>query len=113
MQAHQNYQAAVEKGITVLASSGDLGATNGSFPVANADFRASDPFVTAVGGPQGLPFGNLVTLSGSCTPPLTTGCAPTGYGAEQVWNEAWITAAGGGAVSAVFGQPSYQSGLSD
>jgi subtilase family serine protease len=68
--------------------------------------------VTGVGGTQGLPFGNLVTLSGSCTPPLTTACTPTGYGAEQVWNEAWITAAGGGAVSAVFSQPSYQSGLS-
>jgi subtilase family serine protease len=53
MQAHQNYQAAVAQGITVLASSGDLGATNGSFPFANAGFPASDPFVTAVGGYPG------------------------------------------------------------
>jgi subtilase family serine protease len=112
MQAHANYQAAVDRGITVLASSGDLGASNGSFPVANAGYPASDPFVTGVGGTQGLPFGNLVTLSGSCTPPLGTACTPTGYGAEQVWNEAWIALAGGGAVSAVFSQPSYQSGLS-
>jgi subtilase family serine protease len=28
-----------------------------------------------------------------------------------VWNEAWITAAGGGAVSTIFSQPSYQNGL--
>jgi len=34
-----------------------------------------------------------------------------GYGAEEVWNEAWIDAAGGGAVSALFSPPSYQSGL--
>lgn len=111
MQAHKNYQAAVEQGITVIASSGDLGATNGAYPVANAGFPASDPFVTAVGGTQGLPLGGLVTLSGSCTPPVSTACPPTGYGTEQVWNEAWITAAGGGAVSAVFSQPSYQVGL--
>ena len=91
MQAHQLYQAAVLQGITVLASSGDLGATNGSFPFANAGFPASDPFVTAVGGTQGLPFGNLVTLAGSCTPvPGPPNCTPAGYGAEAVWNEAWI-----------------------
>jgi subtilase family serine protease len=113
MQAHQLYQAAAGQGTTVLASSGDLGATNGSFPVANAGFPASDPFVTAVGGTQGLPIGNLVTLSGSCTPvPGPPNCVPTGYGAEAVWNEAWIAAAGGGAVSALFSKPSYQSGLS-
>jgi subtilase family serine protease len=94
MQAHKNYQAAAEQGITVLASSGDLGAGNGSYLVANAGFPASDPFVTAVGGTQGLPFGNLVTFSGSCTSsPSSPDCTPTGYGAEQVWNEAWITAA--------------------
>jgi subtilase family serine protease len=104
MQAHQLYQAAVAHGITVLASSGDLGATNGSFPFANAGYPASDPFVTAVGGTQGLPLGNLVTLTASG--------APVGYGAEAVWNEAWIGAAGGGAVSALFGKPSYQSALS-
>jgi len=111
-QAHANYQAALAQGITVLASAGDLGATNGSFPIANAGFPASDPLVTGVGGTQGLPFGNLAALTGSCTPPLTTACTPTGYGAEQVWNEAWIGSAGGGAVSAVFPQPSYQSGFS-
>ncbi len=111
LQAHANYAAAVKRGITVLASSGDLGATNGTYPMANAGYPASDPFVTSVGGTQGLPLGNLATLSGTCAPPATTACTPTGYGAEQVWNEAWIQAAGGGAVSAFFGQPSYQSGF--
>ena len=110
-QAHADYVAAAALGTTVLASAGDLGATNGSFAFANAGFPASDPLVTGVGGTQGLPFGNLVTLAGSCAPPLTSACSPVGYGAEQVWNEAWIDSAGGGAVSAVFGAPSYQSGL--
>ena len=111
MQAHQNYLNAAAQGMTVLASSGDLGASNGGFPVANASFPASDPLVTAVGGTQGLPLGNLVTLSGSCDPPLTSACNPTGYGAEAVWNEAWIQAAGGGALSFLFPSPSYQSKL--
>jgi subtilase family serine protease len=64
-----------------------------------------------VGGTQGLPIGNLVTLSGNCAPPATTACAPVGYGAEQVWNEAWIVSAGGGAVSTFFAAPSYQGGF--
>ena len=111
MQEHANYVAAVAQGITVLASSGDSGANNGSFLFANAFYPASDPLVTAVGGTQGLPLGNLVTLSGSCAPPLGSACTPTGYGAEQVWNEAWIGGAGGGAVSSLFGSPSFQTGL--
>src|SRR5207249_6740891 len=45
LQAHQNYLAAQAAGITVLASSGDFGATNG-FGTANAAFPASDPLVT-------------------------------------------------------------------
>lgn len=110
-QAHQNYVAAAAQGFTVLASAGDSGANNGSYAFANAGFPASDPYVTAVGGTQGLPLGNLVTLSGSCAPPSASACPPVGYGAEQVWNEAWITAAGGGAVSAFFPQPSYQAGF--
>ena len=60
----KGYGSALQGGITALASSGDTGATNGSFAAANAGFPASDPFVTAIGGTQGLPLGNLVTLSG-------------------------------------------------
>lgn len=111
LQAHQAYANAVARGITLLASAGDLGASNGGFSVANAGFPASDPLVTGVGGTQGLPEGNLVLLAGQCAPPLTTACTPVGYGAEAVWNEPFIQAAGGGAVSTVFAVPSYQSGL--
>jgi subtilase family serine protease len=111
MQAHQNYVNAQSQGITVLASAGDLGASNGGFPFANASFPASDPLVTAVGGTQGLPFGNLVTLTGTCAPPSLMSCTPVEYGAEQVWNETWIDGAGGGAVSEVFAPPAYQASL--
>lgn len=110
-QAHQNYINARAQGITVLASSGDEGASNGAFPFANASYPASDPNVTAVGGTQGLPLGNLVTLSGTCAPSSPTACTPVAYGAEQAWNEAWIQSAGGGAVSAVFAAPGYQAGF--
>jgi subtilase family serine protease len=133
MQAHKNYEAAKAAGITVLASAGDFGATNG-FGVTNALFPASDPMVTAVGGTQGLPyvlsFGTppaplscaagatcstgLATFTGPCssiTAALVMPCTPAGYGGEQVWNEARFGAATGGAPSLLFATPSYQSGL--
>ncbi len=114
IQAHANYQTAANLGITVLASAGDFGATNG-FTFQNALYPSSDPLVTAVGGTQGNPFGNLVTFTSPCNvgrlvPPT---CFPVAYGAEAVWNEAWLgpPAAGGGAQSLLFGVPTYQSGL--
>ncbi len=129
MQAHSNYQAAQAAGITVLASAGDGGATNG-FSTANALFPSSDPLVTAVGGSQGDPYSfpaspascsggpcttGLVAFTGTCgpgpRPGVPTGCTPTGYGAEQVWNEPVFRAATGGAPSVLFSLPSYQSGL--
>src|SRR5437016_10214201 len=127
-QAHRNYEAARAAGITVLASAGDAGATNG-FSTANALFPSSDPLVTAVGGTQGNPYlppftpancsggpcnTGLATITGTCAsgsifqPP----CAPAGYGGEQVWNEPRFGAATGGAPSLLFPVPSYQSGLS-
>jgi subtilase family serine protease len=133
-QAEKNYITAMNLGITVFASAGDSGATNGG-SAANAGFPASDPFVTAVGGTMGnpyIPFGTgavcpsgtcstgLVTVSGSPTcgtdghtsignPSLW--CTPVGYGGEQVWNEPIFGAAGGGAPSSLFGVPGYQGGL--
>jgi len=126
-QAHRNYEAARAAGITVLASAGDAGATNG-FSTANALFPSSDPLVTAVGGTQGNPYlppftaascsggpcnTGLATITGTCAsgsifqPP----CAPAGYGGERVWNEPVFGAATGGAPSLLFPVPSYQTGL--
>jgi subtilase family serine protease len=105
-QAHKNYQAAQAAGITVLASAGDAGATNG-FGTANADFPASDPLVTGVGGTQGNAYPGGLLGCGTST------CTGT-YGGEQVWNEPdffGTPLATGGAPSAFFAVPSYQSGL--
>lgn len=125
MQAVANYKMAKNLGITVLASAGDSGATNG-YSTQNALFPASDPYVTAVGGTQGnglsssnatltaYPFG-LADYTGTCMigprPGYPTGCTPSGYGSEAVWNEPWLPAAGGGAESLLFKTPDYQSGL--
>jgi len=132
LQAEKNYQAAQQAGITVLASAGDFGATNGS-TTANAGFPASDPLVTGVGGTEGNPYlppgtafsctggpcnSGLVSFTGTCSPGgrpgVPTGCTPTGYHGEQVWNEPepGFGVATGGSPSLLFPTvPPYQSGL--
>ncbi len=87
LQAERNYLEAHAQGITVLASAGDSGGSNGS-SIANALFPASNP---------------LNLTSGRCT--------EFGYGGEQVWNEARFGAATGGAPSLFFPVPSFQNGL--
>ena len=47
--ADSTYKAAALAGITIFASAGDYGSSNGA-PTNNAFFPASDPYVTAVGG---------------------------------------------------------------
>jgi subtilase family serine protease len=132
MQAEKNYAAATAAGITLLASAGDSGATNGLLSLTNALFPSSDPYNTAVGGTEGYPYTplgvnsctggpcstGLVTFTGTCStgprPGYPTLCTPAGYGQEQVWNEPPPIgpAATGGAPSLIFGiVPSYQSGL--
>lgn len=96
LQARANYIAARQAAITVFASTGDFGATNG-FAVANAAYPASDPLVTAVGGTEGDPY--------------PAGLSNPFYGGEQVWNEPDFGAATGGAHSALFAVPAFQDGL--
>lgn len=115
IQAHNNYVRAAQNAITVLASAGDDGATNGAYPSANALFPSSDPYVTSVGGTQGssYPYG-LATYTGSCGTgyrPGFPGCTPTGYGGETTWNEPWLAISTGGAPSLLYGQPAYQAGV--
>jgi len=101
LQSHKVYEAAAAAHITVLAAAGDTGATNG-FATANANYPASDPLVTAVGGTEGRPYpGGLAGCSGrTCT---------GAYGGERVWNE--FSYATGGAFSLIFPAPLYQSTL--
>ncbi len=101
MQAHLNYLAATARRITLLASTGDFGGSNGA-SIANAAFPASDPLTTAIGGTEGLPYPTGLNVSGA-------------DGAEQVWNENFpsigLVAATGGAPSLLFPVPGFQSGL--
>jgi subtilase family serine protease len=103
LQADQIYRAAAAAGMSVFASAGDNGATNG-YPEPNALFPASDPYVTSVGGTD-----LFMSDQGA-------------YQGETVWNDsdpslcpfgctAGVFGATGGAPSAVFTAPAYQSGL--
>jgi subtilase family serine protease len=94
MQAHQNFLAARQASISVFASAGDGGATNG-LSFTNALYPASDFLVTAVGGT------NLFMADDGA------------YVSEDVWNDADPTlcpfgcpygpfGATGGAPSAIF-----------
>jgi subtilase family serine protease len=98
-QAEAVYTAAQAANITVTSSSGDNGATDGT-PSVTANFPASDPLVTSIGGT------NLFMTDGGA------------YTNETVWNDAtgcpFGCAAGpfgatGGAPSALFGATSFQS----
>ncbi|HEV2120250.1 MAG TPA: S53 family peptidase [Candidatus Bathyarchaeia archaeon] len=130
-QANNNYLAAQAAGITVFASAGDAGATNGG-PFANALFPASNPLNIAVAGTEGNPYiapgtvsscaagatcsAGLASVTGPCNSGRAFGmpqCTPAGYGGEQVWNEAVFNpgATTGGAPSLLFGVPSFQAGL--
>jgi subtilase family serine protease len=108
------YTDAAAHGVTVLAASGDAGATNfqangASYYLTPAlSWPASDPLVTAVGGTQ---------LHLSATGART--------GADTVWNDTYNVAtnralfgnpgpnpmASGGGRSAVFSRPAYQSAV--
>lgn len=101
MQAHQNYKSFAQQGTTVLASSGDFGATNGA-SFNNAAFPSSDPYVVSVGGTQGNPY-----PYGLC-PGYSDDCS---YSGESTWNEPDYGIATGGGPSKLFGAPSYQIGL--
>jgi subtilase family serine protease len=104
MQAHQNFLAAKAANISVFVSSGDFGASN-QYPIANAQYPASDPLVTSVGGTN-----LFMDDSGA-------------YQSEDVWNDtdpslcpfgctAGVFGATGGAPSKLFPAPAFQQALS-
>ncbi len=104
MQAHQILSAAKAAGITVFVSAGDNGASNG-YSFANANYPASDPLVTSVGGTN-----LFMDDSGN-------------YQSEYVWNDsdpnlcpfgcsAGIFGATGGAPSRIFAAPAFQQAVS-
>ncbi len=96
------YFNAAEHHVTVLASSGDNGATdaelNGSdlYPFRVNSWPSADPLVTSVGGTQLTLDGNGNRLS-----------------PDVVWNDLNTVGggAGGGGVSTVFPRPDFQDGV--
>ncbi len=93
------FQAAAAQGQTILAASGDLGATGcydprtktNTFPAV--DDPASQPYVTGVGG---------TTLRIN---------ADNSYQSEQVWNDRAIqNGASGGGLSQIWHMPAWQQG---
>jgi kumamolisin len=84
-------QDASTMGVTVLAASGDDGASDGSTNGApTVDFPAASPFVVGCGGTK-------LTISG------------TAISSEQVWNELSANeGATGGGVSQLFALPAFQ-----
>ena len=85
-------------GVTVLAATGDTGATNYKpdashlYPRRVVGWPATDPLVTAVGGTQ-----LHLDAAGHRTSP------------DVVWNDGY--GAGGGGLSSWFDRPSYQDGV--
>jgi subtilase family serine protease len=99
-QLHAVFLQATALRETLVAASGDLGATFSPFTGLNtpvAGYPASDPLVTAVGGTMGLPAPSSLLVNGA-------------YGGEQVWNEP--PGASGGAPSVLFPAPSWQRPVS-
>jgi subtilase family serine protease len=98
------YTLAAKDNVTVLAGSGDWGATSPSnvagttfFTKPVVNWPASDPLVTGVGGTQ-----LHLNQAGARTAP------------DNVWNDTALEgspAAGGGGVSSVFSRPSFQASV--
>jgi subtilase family serine protease len=90
------FKNAAEHKVTVLAASGDLGATDFElnlsdiYPMRVNSWPSSDPLVTSVGGTQ-----------------LTLDDAGNRLSPDVVWNDGF--GAGGGGVSAVFHRPEFQN----
>jgi subtilase family serine protease len=101
------YLSQVRSGGTVVAASGDFGASGvgpfvGGPPVPMAGYPAASPFVLSVGGTMGLPFPQGLWNAGV-------------YGGEQAWSEPVSVfpgaGAGGGAPSVVYRAPFWQRGM--
>ncbi|SFQ63203.1 protease pro-enzyme activation domain-containing protein [Amycolatopsis rubida] len=98
--SHDSYSQMVAQGVTLLSASGDWGATgcgyNGDNSTVQADYPASDPLFTGVGGTQ-----------------LRTSDSAGTYQSESCWNQGGTgnTRSGGG-YSAVYGKPDWQPGTS-
>jgi subtilase family serine protease len=101
------FQQAAMEGITVNFSSGDNGDELAATGTKSADFPASDPFVTAVGG-------TTIAIGSDNTTQFATGWG-TEKGVLSADGKSWTTPAftsgSGGGFSTLFERPSYQNGV--
>jgi subtilase family serine protease len=101
----QAFQQGALQGISFLFSSGDNGDEVANTGIRQADYPASDPYITAVGG-------------------TTTGIGPsgelafqTGWGTDKynlvdnAWSPVGYLYGSGGGYSSLFNRPSYQNGV--
>jgi subtilase family serine protease len=118
---NQLLQMANAKGITVMSSAGDNGATDcDTSGVASeglaVDFPSSSPFVTSAGGTM---FSGDVSNASAYwnSANATNNSSAKSYIPEQPWNETTATGgldaggAGGGGASGFFSKPAWQTGL--
>lgn len=93
------FQQMAMQGQTIFAAAGDSGAfddaSNGNTNLLVTDDPASNPYMVGVGGTT-----------------LTVGAAEA-YASESTWSDSGQSEGGGGGISSVFNQPSYQAGLAN
>jgi len=126
------YRHAAANGITILSSSGDFGTAGvdkqlRQFPFPTAVWPSSDPLVTSAGrtwlqsGWRWAPTVSAATFYGclaadtsfnTCAASFLSFISTPGLSTEAVWREDWLPAATGGARSALFTTPVYQSAVS-
>jgi len=88
---HTIFQQMATQGQSIFAAAGDSGAYDGGGSQLAVDSPANDPYVTGVGGTHLL-------LSGGS------------YGSESVWSNTSNSSGGGGGLSTIYAQPSWQTG---
>jgi subtilase family serine protease len=103
----QVFLQGIEQGISFLYSSGDNGDELANTGIKQADYPASDPFVTAVGGTATAINGNgkLAWETGWGTVKYTL--SPNG----KRWTSPTFLYGSGGGSSSLFNQPAYQAGM--
>ncbi|MGI3783156.1 MAG: S53 family peptidase [Janthinobacterium lividum] len=101
------FQQSALEGISVLFSSGDNGDELANTGTKQADYPASDPYVTAVGGTA-----TGIGSDGKRTFDAAWGTARYNLSANgHYWARQGYAYGGGGGVSGLFEQPSYQAGV--
>jgi subtilase family serine protease len=101
------FQQAALQGISVLFSSGDNGDELAHTGLKQADYPATEPFVTAVGG-------TATGIGADGTRVFDTGWGTRTYSLskdQKSWNAGGYLYGAGGGVSSLFNQPSYQRGV--